>query len=136
MPSGVDSDCRWKLSYMSAQPVAVLGAGTDPPPDSTDPIRYVARSDTGLSAARSACVICPTLSSSDMRDSRSFTLAATLRLGSLYGGVSSALAGCGCSTTPNAARASITRTGILNALIRWRERGTAVIGSSWMSPRP
>ena len=86
MASGVVRAVRWKASYMSAQPVALLSAGAEPPPESTEPIRYVARSPGWPArAARSTWVICPIFSSSDIRDSRSSTRAATGRLGSWYG---------------------------------------------------
>src|SRR6266508_6157618 len=65
MPSGVDNAVCWKLSYMLAQEVALLGDGAEPPPLSTEPIRKVARSDWGCSAPRSAWVIWPIFSSSD-----------------------------------------------------------------------
>src|SRR5919199_1076106 len=35
---------RWKLSYMSAQDDAVLVAGAEPPPDSSEPRLYVTMS--------------------------------------------------------------------------------------------
>src|ERR1041384_211003 len=86
MPSGVASAARWKLSYMSAQLVALFGDGAEPPPDSSEPSRnwVICAPETAL---RSACVICPSFSSSDIRLSRSLTRVATGRLGSLYGGV-------------------------------------------------
>src|SRR6266508_93066 len=94
MPSGVDNAVRWKLSYISAQAAAVLGVGAEPPPDSSEPRRYVARSDCGLSALRSAWVIWPTLSSRDIRESRSLTRAGTGSDGSWYGsGAAVAVAG-------------------------------------------
>src|SRR3954449_4249047 len=58
---------------MSAQPVGELSGGAEPPPESTEPSRY-SRTSSGVTAARSAWVICPTLSSSDIRLSRSSTV--------------------------------------------------------------
>lgn len=53
-------------------------AGADPPPESTEPMRYVARSEgAAASAVLSTWVICPTFSSSDIRASRSSTRCAT-----------------------------------------------------------
>src|SRR5262249_6353678 len=71
---------------MSAQLVALFGDGAEPPPDSTEPSRdwVICAPDT---EPRSACVICPSFSSSVIRLSRSLTRVATGRLGSLYGGV-------------------------------------------------
>src|SRR3977135_33631 len=86
MPSGVASAAFWKLSYMFAQPVAVLGDGAEPPPDSTEPIRNCVICAL-LTDIRSAWVIWPSFSSSDIRLIRSATRVATGWLGSLYGGV-------------------------------------------------
>src|SRR4051794_26730612 len=110
MPSGVASAPRWKLSYMSAQPVAVLGEGAEPPPDSTDPIRNCVICAL-LTDPRSAWVIWPSFSSSVIRLIRSLTRVATGRLGSLYGGVWAA-AGAGAysqAASPAASAAAPAR---------------------------
>src|SRR3954466_9096205 len=105
MPSGVASAPRWKLSYMSAQPVAVLGDGAEPPPDSTEPIRNCVIWAL-LIDIRSAWVIWPIFSSSVIRLIRSATRVATGWLGSLYGGVwAAAGAGAYHQTASPAARA-------------------------------
>ena len=65
---------------MSAQPVAVFGVGTEPPPESSEPSRYLVMSLPSPTAARSAWVICPILSAVDMRDIRSATRVATGRV--------------------------------------------------------
>src|SRR3954464_7635363 len=85
MPRRDRSAPRWSVSYMSAQEAPVLGDGAEPPPLRTDPRPEVARS-LGVTTLRSACVICPIFSSSDIRASRSFTRAATGCDASLYGG--------------------------------------------------
>jgi hypothetical protein len=66
---------------MSAQPAGVFDAGAEPPPDSTEPIRYRV-SSAGVIEARSAWVIWPILSSRLIRPSRSVTRSATGRSGS------------------------------------------------------
>src|SRR5215475_5319966 len=76
---------------MSAQDAGVLPlAGTEPPPESTEPISHAAMKfallldvvpfwallvtvPVRLNAGRSGCVVCPTFSASDMRDIRSST---------------------------------------------------------------
>src|SRR5262245_59304888 len=85
MASGVEIAERWKVSYMSAHPAGVLLAGTDPPPDRIEPMRYVATSVTFVSEERSTWVIWPIFSSSDMRGSRSATRVATGSEGFRYG---------------------------------------------------
>src|SRR5258708_16361471 len=103
MPSGVASAARWKLSYMSAQPVAVLGDGAEPPPDRIDPTRNCVIC-APLIDMRSAWVICPSFSSSDIRLIRSLTRVATGRLGSLYGGVWAEARGAYSETARTAAK--------------------------------
>src|SRR5829696_364933 len=85
MPSRFVRAARWKLSYMSAQPVAVFGAGADPPPDSSDPRPYAAMSAVVVTAPRSAWVIWPIFSSRVIRPSRSVTRTGTGWVGSWYG---------------------------------------------------
>src|SRR4051812_31075656 len=57
---------------MSAQPAGELSGGAEPPPESTEPSRY-SRTSSGVTVARSAWVICPILSSIDIRLIRSST---------------------------------------------------------------
>src|SRR4051794_26458838 len=92
---------------MSAQALAVFGEGADPPPLNTDPSRLVATSEVEA-ARRSACVICPSFSSSDIRDSRSVTRAATGCVGSWYGSAADRAVGAGATPTPPAPTASET----------------------------
>ncbi len=66
---------------MSAQPVGVLGVGTSPPPDSNEPTSQARMSlgvvsvsvEVPVNMDRSACVISPIFSGSDMRERRSET---------------------------------------------------------------
>jgi hypothetical protein len=59
---------------MSAHASGVFGVGTEPPPESTLPRpSSVISAPLAAIAARSACVIWPTFSASDMRESRSAT---------------------------------------------------------------
>src|SRR5690242_16760886 len=93
----------WKSSTMSAHVCGVLPlAGTEPPPDRIEP-RYQAAMLFALlldvvpfwallaaplpceNAGRSGCVIWPTFSASDMRDSRSSTRWAIGSAGFRYG---------------------------------------------------
>src|SRR3954451_12755664 len=82
---------------MSAHDEGVLGAGTDPPPLSSEPRKYVPMSDGRVIAWRSACVIWPTFSARVIRDNRSFTRSARLRDESRYGSP------CALMTTVDAA---------------------------------
>src|SRR5665213_4371882 len=78
---------------MSAQPVGVFGVGVSPPPDSSDPTSHARRSladvllvvPASVNWLRSACVIWPIFSASDIRDSRSLTRWEIGRLGLRYG---------------------------------------------------
>src|SRR4051812_3295977 len=82
--SGVASAAFWNPSYMLAQLVAVFGDGAEPPPDSTEPSRnWVIWA--GVTEARSAWVIWPSLSSRLIRPSRSVTRVAIGSVGSWYG---------------------------------------------------
>src|SRR5437773_10400315 len=58
---------------MSAHEAGVFGLGTEPPPDSSEPSRYVMMSPPLPTAPRSAWVIWPTLSARVIRDMRSAT---------------------------------------------------------------
>src|SRR5690242_1859867 len=99
---------------MSAQDVALFGLGAEPPPESTEPIRYAARSlGAEASAVRSTCVIWPTFSSSDMRESRSSTRCATGSEGSWYGSPAACAPACvvaAVAWTAALVRESIART--------------------------
>ena len=56
--SRVVSACAWKVSTVSAHASGVFWAGTEPPPESTEPSRRDATSvGSGATAPRSACVI-------------------------------------------------------------------------------
>src|SRR5450432_1622487 len=78
---------------MSAQPVGVFGVGVSPPPESSDPTSHARRSlaelllvvAASVNMKRSACVIWPIFSASDIRDNRSLTRWEIGRLGLRYG---------------------------------------------------
>src|SRR6266545_345304 len=84
MPSRLAIAAFWKLSYMSAQDVALFGEGADPPPDSSEPRAKLVMSAL-LTALRSAWVIWPIFSSSVMLAISWLTRVATGSDGSGYG---------------------------------------------------
>src|SRR5687767_6140359 len=106
MCSGVARAAFWKPSYMFAQLVALFGDGDEPPPDRIDPSRELVMS-AAVTDARSAWVIWPIFSSSDIRGRRSATRVETGRLGSSYGNAS---AGDAVTTSPAAVHSALTAT--------------------------
>src|SRR5690242_13963949 len=119
MPHCVASAARWKLSYMSAHAVGVFGDGAEPPPDRIEPTRKVVTSAV-LMAARSACVIWPTLSAKDIRGSRSATRAAGLNDGSWYGNAK--VAAVAARTVANAANGTSSASSGIRTRTRRCER--------------
>ena len=89
---------------MSAQASGVLGVGTEPPPDSSDPSRQVVMSDgSAVTAPRSAWVICPTFSSRVIWASSSRALASgrsELSIHGRSGAAAPAPAAEGAATSP------------------------------------
>src|SRR5688572_19301535 len=105
IPSGVARAAFWKLSYMLAQDVALLGEGAEPPPESSEPSRnwVICAFET---AARSAWVIWPIFSSRLIRESRSLTRVATGRVGSWYGRTAALAEPTATLTTVDATRST------------------------------
>jgi hypothetical protein len=102
---------------MSAQPVGVFGVGVSPPPDSSEPTSQARRSladvllvvDASVNMERSACVISPIFSGSDIRDIRSETRREIGRLASRYGNPWASMTTVGGSSVTFAAVSVVDR---------------------------
>ncbi len=95
---------------MSAQPAGVFCAGTEPPPDSTEPRPRSAIWVGDCSPSRSAWVIWPIFSARVIRPSRSSTRSAVGLVASRYGAPTALRTTCGLVPTAAPAAVRSTRT--------------------------